>query len=59
MIECFSCHLDGIDEVPATKVVKFLASDQSCPDTKIDLCDDCYKFRMANHKDNMVYVKNV
>lgn len=43
---CYSCHLDGKDEVRATKVLTFTSPmSYTIQDFNIDLCDPCYEFR--------------
>ncbi len=42
IIECFGCHLDGRDNIPATKKLTFKGT-KGIGSFDLDLCDKCYK----------------
>lgn len=55
IVACFRHHLDGIDNIPATKTVKFNSPVDSILGFELDLCDKCYeqwkKYQAKHPKD--------
>ncbi len=46
--ECYSCHLNGDDGIKATKTMYFGSPNKEIKGFPIDLCDDCFEWRMKN-----------